>query len=181
VKLVPSTEEQRAKWRANHHARKEKEAKFYQDHKEEICRRARERNKRPEVKKQKAKYSKNYVQTHRESFNAYHRKWGKEHRSYYRKWARERNRKTKKWAVDKLGRKCDECGLVTEFDCAYDFHHEDRSKSWSKCVKGRGQRGADAIRRRTLILWQKADNIPEDIKLLCATCHRIKHHGDFDD
>lgn len=75
----------------------------------------------------------------------------------------------KKWAVEKLGRKCSECGLVSEYDCIYDFHHEDQSKTWSR------EENPSNMAKKELLKWKKADKIPEDVKLLCSNCHRIKH------
>lgn len=79
-------------------------------------------------------------------------------------------KKLKHWAVDKLGRKCSKCGLVSEFDCIYDFHHLEEN-SWSKGF----QRSASNLRVKELLKWKRVDKIPEDIKLLCANCHRIEH------
>jgi len=79
----------------------------------------------------------------------------------------------KHWAIDKLGRKCSECGLVSEYDCVYDFHHEGED-SWSK---GHYQQSASTKRTKELIKWKKANSIPSDCKLICSNCHRIKHHG----
>lgn len=77
----------------------------------------------------------------------------------------------KHWAVEKLGRKCSKCGLVSEFDCVYDFHHLEEENSWSKG----SQRIASDLRLKELSKWKRADKIPEDVKLLCSNCHRIEH------
>jgi hypothetical protein len=90
----------------------------------------------------------------------------KEHkREYMKRYLRE----LKHWAVEKLGRKCVDCGLVTQHDCVYDFHHEDNN-TWGK----------DHVAKvYQLSLWKKLDKVPDDIKLLCANCHRIRNeHGE---
>jgi len=126
-----------------------------------------------EVKKRKAEQAKNYVETHREDYNAYQRKYQHKHMALLNARKREKLRILKAWAVDKLGRKCVDCGLVTKYDCVYDFHHEGED-SWSK---GHYQQSASTKRTKELIKWKKANSIPTDCKLICSNCHRIKHHG----
>jgi hypothetical protein len=80
-------------------------------------------------------------------------------------------RELKHWAVDKAGRRCVDCGLVSEFDCVYDFHHLEEEKSWSK-----GKENASNLRIKELLKWRRADSIPEDTILLCSNCHRKRHY-----
>jgi|GEM_PF-3566486 predicted HNH restriction endonuclease len=157
---------------------KERHKKYYDEQKKKILERARERRKLPEVREKNTERARRYNQSHREKVNAYQRKYQNEHRNYYVKWARERKRELKKWAVDKLGRKCFDCGLESKFDFIYDLHHENEAESWSHF---QNVNKTDMIRIRKLKEWQKADKIPNDIKLLCANCHRIRHYGDLNE
>ena len=84
----------------------------------------------------------------------------KQRREYMRKYMRE----LKQWAVDKLGRRCIDCGLISQYDCVYDFHHEGED-SWKRDSTAKAYQ---------LLLWKKLDKIPDDIKLICSNCHRIR-------
>ena len=126
-----------------------------------------------EVKKRKAEQAKNYVETHREDYNAYQRKYQHKHMALLNARKREKFRILKAWAVDKLGRKCVDCGLVTKYDCVYDFHHTNEEESWAR--KGRKRNIIDWLRTKELIKWRKEDKIPDDVKLICSNCHRIRN------
>jgi hypothetical protein len=101
-------------------------------------------------------------------------KYRENHREYYRNYHREYGQKLKRWAVDKLGRKCHDCGLVTEHDCIYDFHHLGED-SWSK-LQHTNKVTTEKI--KVLRKWEKEDYIPNDIILVCSNCHRLRNNGD---
>jgi hypothetical protein len=124
------------------------------------------------------KWDKKYRRTHKEEICKKEKEWRDNHKEQEKKrtivrhlehpnYWKEYFRKLKKWAVDKLGRKCSECGLESEFDCVYDFHHLGED-SWSH------KENPTNMRIKELIKWKKADSIPIDCKLICANCHRIK-------
>jgi hypothetical protein len=127
-------------------------------------------------KEERLNYAKDYYKKNKNVVLLRNEKYRKEHMAEILKtryknhpdYWKEYFRKLKKWAVDKLGRKCSRCGLVSEFDCVYDFHHENGLESWSK------EKNPSNMRIKELIKWRKADSIPIDCKLLCANCHRIK-------
>jgi hypothetical protein len=79
----------------------------------------------------------------------------------------------KRWAVEKLGRKCHDCSLISQFDCVYDFHHLG-DESWSKY---QNTATLSIEKRRQLVKWRKEGKIPEDVWLVCSNCHRIIHHS----
>jgi predicted HNH restriction endonuclease len=74
----------------------------------------------------------------------------------------ERRRRVKAQAVEFLGGKCRDCGIKSEFQEIYDFHHIDPS---SKDF---------AIARNTKIFNSIRAEL-EKCVLLCANCHRIRH------
>lgn len=65
--------------------------------------------------------------------------------------------KARNWCVKKLGAKCLDCGLETKFYFIYEFHH----------VNGRKDKD-------TVETWFKNQEIPSDVVLLCANCHRFR-------
>lgn len=65
--------------------------------------------------------------------------------------------KAKKWCIEKLGGKCLDCGLETKFHCVYEFHHLNGRKN-----------------KVDVQTWFKNQEIPSDIVLLCANCHRFR-------
>jgi len=113
------------------------------------------------------KYKEKYYQLHRtemiENSKNHYRDYKQKHRQYTKKC----QRKLKKWVVDKLGRKCARCGLISEFDCVYDLHHTKDSKAekWRTSY----------LRFRFFVKWRKENNIPKGVFLLCSNCHRIIH------
>lgn len=120
----------------------------------------------PEKREERNEGAKDWQQKHPEQF----RKKCEEYRKLRKnaEYWKEYFRKLKKWAVDKKGRKCEDCGLVSEYDCVYDFHHENGVGTWSK------EENSSNARTKELIKWRKANSIPETCKLLCANCHRIR-------
>lgn len=124
-------------------------------------------NQMPQTKEEKALTKHTHYLNHKEMY----KKWAEnQHKNYPNYW-KEYLRELKHWAVDKLGRKCSKCGLISEYDCVYDLHHLEEN-SWSKGF----QRSSSNRRVKELIKWQKADKIPDDVKLLCSNCHRIEHN-----
>lgn len=76
---------------------------------------------------------------------------------------RERKRNIKQDAINRLGGKCNSCGLV-DHQSVYDFHHLNPSEK---------ERGVS-----TMVQYTKAKFELELSKciLLCANCHRKLHH-----
>ena len=75
-----------------------------------------------------------------------------------------RREKVKRMAVEYKGGSCADCGLVTEYLGAYDFHHKDpNEKDFGIAHKG-------ATRA-----WAKIQEELDKCVMLCATCHRIRH------
>jgi RNA polymerase subunit RPABC4/transcription elongation factor Spt4 len=89
---------------------------------------------------------------------------------YHQKWLEE----LKLWAIQKLGDKCFHCDK--HFDsCVYDFHHEG-TDTWLRC----NEQQKNANRRvKELVRWRRAEKIPENVRLVCANCHRIISHKSF--
>lgn len=152
--------------------RKQREAKYRQEHKEEIkLRNAKYRKEHPRDRKE---YHAKYVQEHSEEIKAYMLQYNKEYRaknfeilklkSKIRRDARapeinKKNRMTKarlKQAfINSHGGHCVICGYSKSSE-ALDFHHVNRSDKNGKI--------------RTI---EEADKCV----LLCANCHREHHHG----
>ena len=74
----------------------------------------------------------------------------------------DRLRERKREAVEYLGGKCQDCGLVSHA-CVYDFHHRDPSQK--DFTLGKNFKSFASIKDEL----DKCD-------LLCANCHRIRHH-----
>ncbi len=74
-----------------------------------------------------------------------------------------KRKELKRQAVEYKGNKCTDCGN-TYPDCVYDFHHLDpEAKDFSIAKKA----------------WVSFDDIKQELDkciLLCANCHRIRHH-----
>lgn len=133
---------------------------YYKKHKEEIKTR---REQTPKIKQHIKDYQKNYHNEHREEILLYYRKWEEKNIGHVREYFRG----LKRWVIEKLGRRCSKCGLISGFDCVYDFHHSGETKSW----------GSNSVfKHKELAKWRKENKIPEDVILLCANCHRIIHH-----
>jgi len=95
------------------------------------------------------------------------KKFRENNKDYFRNYLRE----LKHWAVDKLGRKCTDCDLVTQYDCVYDFHHLSED-SWSK-LQNNNKEKLTTKKTKELLDWKEKDKVPDDIRLICANCHRI--------
>jgi hypothetical protein len=150
---------------------KQRHKKYYETHKEEILKKGKEyRQNNIEKIKERAK---NYIKNNRKKYNAYQRIYQHKRMSLIRVREREKRRELKKWVVDKLGRKCADCGLVSEYDCLYDLHHINEEESWAR--RGRKENHISWFMSRELKRWQKENKIPESIQLLCSNCHRIRH------
>lgn len=61
-----------------------------------------------------------------------------------------------------MGGKCFDCGLVSA-PCVYDFHHENGS-----------DKDASVSRLQT---WEKIEKELQKCVMLCANCHRLRHHA----
>ncbi len=73
--------------------------------------------------------------------------------------------KNKARAIKHLGGKCHDCSVMIDHLSVYDFHHNDPTEKSSKV--------ADLLNRT----W--GDKIEQELGkciLLCANCHRIRHH-----
>lgn len=67
-------------------------------------------------------------------------------------------------AVDLFGRKCADCGFVTDIDAVYEFHHTGPRLNKNTPAK---------ILRDT---WRAFVTESERLVMLCANCHRVRHH-----
>lgn len=76
--------------------------------------------------------------------------------------AQKRTRKAKQELVDYFGNKCLDCGNTFP-NCVYDFHHLDPTIKEGKTRLSQ--------KRKTQMLKEK-----ETCVLLCANCHRLRHH-----
>jgi hypothetical protein len=112
--------------------------------------------------------SQEYYLNNKERIKKHNKIYRESHRKYHKDYFKQYLRELKKWAVDKLGRKCADCGLISDYDCVYDFHHLS-DNSW--CKKGINKCNE---RMKQLLRWKRANSIPIDTKLLCANCHRIR-------
>lgn len=75
----------------------------------------------------------------------------------------ERRIESKRRAVEYLGGACADCGLVSEHQCVYDFHHLDPSqKDFSLGANYRS--------------FESAKSELDKCVLLCSNCHRIRHY-----
>lgn len=111
-------------------------------------------------------WEQNYREKNRDKLNAKGRKWNNEHKKYRTLARRKNQQKLKRWVVEKLGRKCQRCGLISEFDCIYDLHHTKDSKVEKWLEK-------TYIRYKLMAKWRREDKIPEGIILVDSNCHRI--------
>jgi len=84
------------------------------------------------------------------------------HKQYY---AMLRN-----WAIEKLGGRCKRCGRTSKHKSIFDFHHENKDRSWSKGTQK--NHSTKAVKYKEILRWKREDKIPEEVELLCATCHR---------
>lgn len=75
----------------------------------------------------------------------------------------ERNRQRKRDAVEAFGNKCHDCGNSYP-DCCFDFHHLDSNSK---------DMNPSAVLR---LSKERRDAELEKCVLLCANCHRIRHH-----
>lgn len=90
------------------------------------------------------------------------RGWYKNNRNKRQQAANKRNQQRRDECVDALGGECMRCGGLFP-RCVYDFHHRDPTTK------------VDAISN----LLSKPKLLKEELKkcdLLCANCHRVKHH-----
>ena len=67
-------------------------------------------------------------------------------------------------AIDYLGGKCKDCGNVFLVQAVYDFHHKNPEEK-DFCIGNILGRG-----------WEKITPELDKCDLLCANCHRIRHH-----
>lgn len=72
----------------------------------------------------------------------------------------ERIRDLKRRAIEALGGACFDCGLKSEYQCVFDFHHIDPSKK---------DRNINGLRS-----WSAVREEISKCMLLCANCHRIR-------
>ena len=74
----------------------------------------------------------------------------------------ERRRQLRREAIDYLGGECEDCGFKTTVSAVYEFHHE-------------GKKDFNIANRVCKIDKIKAEL--DKCTLLCANCHRIRHHS----
>jgi len=89
--------------------------------------------------------------------------WRLNNLSYVRTKQREDKRKRKLEAIEYLGGKCNDC-KNTHHPAVYEFHHlntNGKDKDPSKLLQLR---------------WERITNELNKCVLLCANCHRLRHH-----
>ena len=74
-----------------------------------------------------------------------------------------RARKRKERAIEYLGGKCLDCGGVYVRD-VYDFHHRDPTQKEM------------SLNQMFVLKWEKIKSEIDKCDLLCANCHRTRHH-----
>jgi len=76
----------------------------------------------------------------------------------------KRRKKLKQLAIEKRGGACEHCGIKSQYQAIYDFHHLDpTTKEFALSSKG--------ITKS----WKKVEEELKKCILLCANCHRIVH------
>ncbi len=79
----------------------------------------------------------------------------------------KRRRKVKQKAVEYCGRECADCGLESDIASLYDFHHKDPEEK-DFAISARGHCRS----------WAKVQEELDKCVMLCANCHRIRHHNE---
>lgn len=72
----------------------------------------------------------------------------------------------KRKLMDMLGGKCMDCGLASEYESVYDFHHRDPSTKLFEVANTNKFKNS---------LWSEVVSEAMKCDLLCANCHRIRH------
>ena len=107
-------------------------------------------------------YNKKYYEKNKEKIKEYGKKYNKKQSEIYRE--------LKETLIEKNGGRCFICGFKGD-SIAFDIHHvnEDGYKSdWSKSYNLN-------FKIRILSDWVE-NELPDDIQLLCANCHRTIHN-----
>lgn len=109
--------------------------------------------------------SKKYYHANKEKCLARHKEWVEQNKEYVLTKQREKKRERKFQAISYLGGVCAACN--GDFHPAiYEFHHLDPStkdRDPSKMLQ---------------LSWKRVQAELDKCELLCANCHRLKHHGD---
>jgi len=93
------------------------------------------------------------------------RNWRNNNKEYIKEKQREEKRKRKVWAIEYLGNVCQSCGGIFH-PAVYEFHHLDpttKDRDPSKMLS---------------LSKERLQNELNKCELLCANCHRVRHHGD---
>jgi len=103
------------------------------------------------------------------NFGLFERNDRQEYQSYCRDCQRSRASQLqsdfKRKIVEYFGNRCCDCDGVF-YDCVYDCHHIDPSKKSFKLSSPKALR----------LSWRKVKEELDKCVLLCANCHRIRHH-----
>lgn len=77
----------------------------------------------------------------------------------------KRRRKIKTMAVDYHGRECNRCGIISDCNALYEFHHKDPSiKEFGISKNGH------------TMSWEKCKKELDKCIMVCANCHRLIHY-----
>jgi len=117
------------------------------------------------TKKQIAEASLRYYHANKEKCAEKARNWRRNNKEYIKEKQRETKRQRKLWAINYLGGTCQSCGGVFH-PAVYEFHHLD------PITKDR-----DPSKMMSLSV-DRLQNELNKCELLCANCHRLRHHGD---
>ena len=104
-----------------------------------------------------------YYYANKEKCAEKHRIWADNHKDYIREKQKETKRERKLKAIDYLGGKCNDC-VQTFHPAIYEFHHlnpKEKDRDPSKLL---------------LLKWENITKELDKCVLLCANCHRLRHH-----
>src|SRR5882672_3727022 len=111
-----------------------------------------------------ANAARKYYHTHKELASQRNKVWREKNKEYVLQKQREDKRTRKLEAIAYLGGQCKDC--QKEYHPAiYEFHHrkpEEKDRDPSKMLG---------------LSWKRAIAELDKCDLLCANCHRLRHHG----
>ena len=118
-----------------------------------------------EKKETQRKAALKYYYANKEQSAAKAKRWRENNKEYVLNKQRNDKRNRKLWAIEYLGGNCSACAGVFH-PAVYEFHHIDPTK-----------KDRDPSKMLQLSLLKLTIELDKCI-LLCANCHRFKHHGE---